>query len=1129
MNWKIPILACLFILLAEQISGQGFYTEFGQNRIQHRNFQWQFYEGDKQRIFFHTGGQDLARYAFYKTHEYLPEIEQFFDYNLRDRTEIMLFNSLPDFRQSNLSLPDNSSESNTGGRTILRDNSSLVVFNGDYKKFDNELRTAIARGVLNEMFYGGDARERIQNAALISIPGWHKEGIVRYAGRNWNTYENEELKNMIQNGHLFSIHDLNDEQQAIAGHSFWKFLEDEFGKAAVTNVLYMISLNKNFEGGFNFVLGRSIGNLKSEWRKAMYDKYEDDEDESPQHSFDEIIDDGNPGSFSVNRDGSKASFVVHEMGRQRLYVYDFSAEEKTLIREWNYRTDKLPEDLTSPVAEWHPRRDELVVFFEKDGRLFFTIYDADEEEFEQDIAIDRLDKVLSFDIHPNGRTVILSGVNGTRTNIFSFDLNTRRTSPVTNDIYSDLHPVFVRDGDYILFSSNRVETNIEEVSSDPSEALYSPVYNIFFKDFSTRNPELKRITKGSKVNKIRPVEYDYPYFGYLTNETGAYNRNGAYLDSIFQHIRVIAKYEQENDWEDFAPKDTFLFYTKDTSAIFVPQEVLHDTALVSLDTSFVYQDYVEHYPLTNYNRSVTSYQTDQRANRVTELRYFNGQWGVYESRYPEELSAETVDRTPVSTYTQIPEIRDFWQAKIAEPAEDTVEPEEDSYYFITDFFEYDDIAEDEEVFMPEREFEEEYTRDEQTSRFNFPGSRVYSTAFSPHFFTGQLDNSVISSPYQPYNPEDNFVYDPTVNALMEVKLTDRLGHYSLRGGLGIGLDMSGTDIYAAFKNQKNKLNREYIYYRSSEASGERNNRFKMTNNELRTRMTWPFSETRSVRGDIFFRYQQQTHLSTTEETLIRGGDQQLWSGLKGEYVYDNTRSLGKNVPWGWRAKGYVELFGHLEDRSESFTVIGGDIRNYSKLYKNLILATRVAGATTLGRENLVFIMGGVENWFLPQYNDDITIDQEAGYSFKTSATQMRGFEQNIRNGSSYVLLNTELRWPVFQFFSDTRVRSEFLRDFQLILFGDGGTAWQGLTPYSDKNVVSRRVIEIPLETPEDPSMEEPKLTVISDPVREPFVWSYGAGIRTSFLGYFIKVDYGIGMEMTEEIDRTLHISMGMDF
>ena len=60
---------------------------------------------------------------------------------------------------------------------------------------------------------------------------------------------------------------------------------------------------------------------------------------------------------------------------------------------------------------------------------------------------------------------------------------------------------------------------------------------------------------------------------------------------------------------------------------------------------------------------------------------------------------------------------------------------------------------------------------------------------------------------------------------------------------------------------------------------------------------------------------------------------------------------------------------------------------------------------------------------------------------------MRGFDQNIRNGNSFMVINSELRLPVFKYLLNTPTRIGIIDNFQVVGFGDVGTAWSGPSPF----------------------------------------------------------------------------------
>lgn len=203
-------------------------------------------------------------------------------------------------------------------------------------------------------------------------------------------------------------------------------------------------------------------------------------------------------------------------------------------------------------------------------------------------------------------------------------------------------------------------------------------------------------------------------------------------------------------------------------------------------------------------------------------------------------------------------------------------------------------------------------------------------------------------------------------------------------------------------------------------------------------------------------------------------------------------------------------------------IVGFDARHYQRILKHSVLAVRAAGATSFGSERILYYLGGVDNWLFPRFNEEIPLPaSDANFAYQTVAANLRGFRLNIRNGNSYLLTNTELRVPIFKHLSKN-LKSNFLRNFQVVGFFDIGTAWQGATPFSEENPLNTKTIPDP-EVPSNPVVVKVRF------FRDPIVMGYGAGARMLLFGYFLRLDYAWGVETRVIQEPRLYLSLGMDF
>jgi len=139
------------------------------------------------------------------------------------------------------------------------------------------------------------------------------------------------------------------------------------------------------------------------------------------------------------------------------------------------------------------------------------------------------------------------------------------------------------------------------------------------------------------------------------------------------------------------------------------------------------------------------------------------------------------------------------------------------------------------------------------------------------------------------------------------------------------------------------------------------------------------------------------------------------------------------------------------------------------------------------------------------------------YVYESLAVNLRGFTQNAANGNNAIVINSELRLPLFATLFNKPINNAFLRNFQLVQFVDLGSAWNGRY-----NKIGRPEI-----TYNDPG--SPLTVVVKAPGIGPFLGSYGFGARSTLLGYFVRFDAGWPMSGFFNSKPVMHVSLGFDF
>ena len=207
------------------------------------------------------------------------------------------------------------------------------------------------------------------------------------------------------------------------------------------------------------------------------------------------------------------------------------------------------------------------------------------------------------------------------------------------------------------------------------------------------------------------------------------------------------------------------------------------------------------------------------------------------------------------------------------------------------------------------------------------------------------------------------------------------------------------------------------------------------------------------------------------------------------------------------------MTGQVEGRN-TFN-FGADARYYLPIYRNFIWAVRGAADFSWGNQKLIYYLGGTDGWIGPKFNNNNQPAPDNTYAFQSLALNLRGHRQNAANGNNALVINSELRLPVFTTLFNKPINNAFLRNFQLVQFLDLGTAWNGQFRNIDRpnSVYGFPPVQVELKTGG----------------LGPFLGGYGFGARSTLLGYFLRLDAGWPMGVFFKGRPQWYVSMGIDF
>ena len=1098
---KSPLLILLLCLFAFQSKAQ-FYTgsqmDFGKNRVKYENFFWTYYIYDRYDVYFYEEGKDLANYVSRSAKKQMENVERLFDYSFDGRVQFICYNKQSDFKQSNIGL-NTEEQYNTGGVTRIAGSKIILYYEGDHAKLDAQIRAGLAAVLIDQMMYGGNMREMLKNNTLLNLPEWYTKGLIDYVSTDWNSDIDNRVKDGVLTGKYKNINRLEGNDAVYAGHALWKHIADNYGEAVISNLLYMTKVSRNIDNSAMFVLGISIKNLWADCFETYKKKYaESDATKVMPAQVPLLKPKKNKASrvysnMKVSPDGNYVLYTTNEMGQYKIFLYDVQKNKAKRIVKSGAKINRI-NDYSYPILAWHPSGKIFTYMEERKGIQVMTTYDMETKE-KTKRNIFGFEKILDYSYNNDGKRFVMSAVQKGQTDIFIFTAASNGYDQITKDLYDDLNPRFVHNSKEIVFSSNRPTDTLHFDTKRRSDDGMAHK-DLFVFNNVTKSNVLKRVTNTPGIDEMYPADYDSTHISYLSDLNGIRNRYVAAFDSAIAYV----------------------------------------------DTSAHYKTVVSSFPITNYSRSILQQDVNVKANKFTEIIFENGKYKMYVQPIPDAASLKPVDlkNTSYRDYKDRIEKKEQVEAdaknkiiNAAPTVEDVKEVVNVTEKKDTNEIDINNYTFSNEQPKPTTKLKEPkptitpVTPDTladaplKDPEFVLGKQRNYNTNYSVDYVVSQLDNSFLNGSYQKFTGGGSPVYlNAGINAFFKIGMSDLFEDYRITGGMRFSGDFNSNEFFLSYENRMRNLDRQVVVHRQAllNVSGG-SSLAKVHTHDIRYILKYPFNEVASLRGSVMYRNDRTLFMSTDINNLKKPNEYENWGSLKLEYVFDNTIKRGLNLYNGLRGKLFGEYYRQIDKAETDFFVIGTDWRYYQKIHRDFIWANRIAASTSFGKQKLVYYMGGVDNWFGAKFDNSTNIATDQNYAYQTLATNMRGFYQNVRNGNSFAVLNSELRFPIFKYLYKRPIRSDFIQNFQIIAFGDLGTAWTGPDPYSDKNSLNTEVI----------GNAQSPLVITLNTQHNPIVGGYGWGIRSRIFGYFIRLDRAWGVQDGVVMKPIWHLSLSLDF
>lgn len=1067
---------------------------FGKNRIQHQQFEWYFYTSNNFEVYYYDRGGANAKMAIDYLESEFNRLTQMIGYVAYTKPKIYIYNSPEELLQSNINL--NKEEFNEQGQTNFNRLIAEVAYKGEVDIFKEDIIYGTAKVIIEEMLYGSSVSDAFQSNLTNKFPEWYVDGIALYLAKGWSREMDDFVRHYFEEDQTPKILKLKEKEAALVGQSVWNYLAERYGRRYVSSVLNLSRINRNEENSIANTVGLNYKTFVEDWKKFYLDinkqvssTFKDpNESASVAETSPKFV--GAINDIKFSPDGLNLAYVINNGGKFKVQVREVSSgREQTIFAGGTSLQDQEP-NFTSPIIAWRDSANIAIASFK---RGFTTLRLRSLDGSNQDkIFLRNITQILSLDFNSTGKNMVLSAISNGKSDIYT--LNARGAGKrLTNDSFDELSPVFLNDST-IVYSSN--ETNLPDSLMGKNLELASlPNYYNLYMVQVTDTIITSKLTNSNSKN-IRPRKVNSNTIVYMSDLSGINNLMRMSIgNKVSNQISAFNKSIEAFDVNSRMNKMAYSVRDGRESYLVVDGFSSSD-------------QFTQSTPRIQLEQAKTLNERIAARRLLEEKDAKEKQLQVTTEPSPPTQPQVKLDTTAKNTTSSIDLKRLSFESKNG---------------VNTDNYTFDTLPNN--LNSPVVTAAESRTNLLETFRKQSLKKRVTGPkVMEPQFFINNINT--------------RFVVDPLRGFGIGItgKMTDLLDNHAFHGGVMTTLDFSsGGDLFFEYEYLKSRVDFKGRFDRKTVRISEGDITFqKYVLTKVEAGFSYPLNANARVTLSPFVAKTQYFNLNS--DSLINGQvpDQNRFDvnyfGGKAEFVFDRTQPLGLYSQTGFKGKiGYLQ-YKSINNKNRSFSNFYVDLREYLSIHKNIVLAARLYAGSFMGNNPQTYMLGGMDNWLFNAFYRPPSNRPESSPIRNPNGVEnsnilfadfvdLRGYDYDEIRGRNMVTFTTELRIPVFSYLTRGNITSNFIRNFQLIGFYDIGSAWNDSAPWERVNDQNTEVI----------NTEGSPFNITLNNFNNPWLQSYGAGLRTVLLNYYVKFDVARPIRNYEAEDLKFYVTLGFNF
>jgi len=436
-------------------------VQFGRNKIQYENFDWQVVRTEHFDVYYYDGSEDVADAVCRIVEESNDHLEGLFGHELTTVIPIIVYASHNEFQQTNV-LSSHVGEG-VGGFTELFKNRVVIPFTGSYYELRHVIHHEMTHVFMFDIVYRGLAESVIRQAYFNPVPLWFAEGLAEFASQGWDTQAEMILRDLTIADEIVPLEYLYGGYLVYKeGQSALNFIADRYGEEKVKELVRLMARTQNLERSLREATGLSTAELNQEWERWLRDRYwpgiaglERARDKArllTDHREDQSYFNIGP---STSPDGNSVVFLSDRTGYADVYRVS-TLDGATLGRVIRGETTDAFEQMhvLRVGFSWSPDGTMICFGTKAGGSDAIHIVRADGGGLVRSLAFD-LDGVYTPAWSPDGDRIAFIGTRDGASELYVTDVMGETLVRLTDDYDDERNPAWSPDGRSIAFESDR--------------------------------------------------------------------------------------------------------------------------------------------------------------------------------------------------------------------------------------------------------------------------------------------------------------------------------------------------------------------------------------------------------------------------------------------------------------------------------------------------------------------------------------------------------------------------------------------------------------------------------------------------------------------------------------------------